>query len=169
MLDGMPAVRVKAEPLESEQGVREQLFSRQSFLLLLLLLLLLLFLSLPPFFCPPLSQPWADNHSQAWPSECERRLVRVGGWLARKSGGRQEDEEEEKQKKSREEVVVVGSYSWGRNASGCFSGWVAGVGGGNREPELAEGDYADGAAAAPGEDGHMGIFKSDPSLSDPAL
>lgn len=29
MLDGMPAVRVKAEPLESEQGVREQLFSRQ--------------------------------------------------------------------------------------------------------------------------------------------
>lgn len=24
MLDGMPAVRVKAEPLESEQGVREQ-------------------------------------------------------------------------------------------------------------------------------------------------
>lgn len=41
MLDGMPAVRVKAEPLESEQGVREQLFSRQS-------LLLLLFFSLPP-------------------------------------------------------------------------------------------------------------------------
>lgn len=29
MLDGMPAVRVKAEPLESEQGVRVQLFSRQ--------------------------------------------------------------------------------------------------------------------------------------------
>lgn len=26
MLDGMPSVRVKAEPLESERGVREQLF-----------------------------------------------------------------------------------------------------------------------------------------------
>lgn len=52
--------------------------------------------------------------------------------------------------------------------------WVGGrgIGGGpgaNREPELAEGDYADVAAAAPGEEGHMGIFKSDPSPSDPAL
>lgn len=85
MLDGMPAVRVKAEPLESEQGVRAQLFSRQS-LLLHLLLLLLLFSSPSLRFCPPLSQQWADNHSQARPSECERRLVRGGvDWGA---GGR---------------------------------------------------------------------------------
>lgn len=56
MLDGMPAVRVKAEPLESEQGVREQLFSTQSLLLLLLFLLLLLvllsFYPSPLFFLP---------------------------------------------------------------------------------------------------------------------
>lgn len=31
MLDGMPAVRVKAEPLESEQGVREQFPPEHSF------------------------------------------------------------------------------------------------------------------------------------------
>lgn len=46
MLDGMPAVRVKAEPLESEQGVREQSASSPpsilSFFFLLSLLLFLL-------------------------------------------------------------------------------------------------------------------------------
>lgn len=44
MLDGMPAVRVKAEPLESEQGVREQLFSRQ--------FLFFFLLSFPSFLLP---------------------------------------------------------------------------------------------------------------------
>lgn len=87
---------------------------------------------------------------------------RGGVWLARRSGGGQEDEEEEEEdeKKNREEEEeVVGSYSWGRNASGCFSGWGWGWGGAtgaNREPELAEGDYADVAAAAPGEGGPHG-------------
>ena len=63
MLDGMPAVRVKAEPLESEQGVREDLFSRQFPVFFLFFL--------PPFF-PFLfssSRRWADNHSQASASE----------------------------------------------------------------------------------------------------
>lgn len=72
MLDGMPAVRVKAEPLESEQGVREQLFSRQfpfSF-----------FLSCFPFRLSS-SQQRADNHSQARASE----RVSVG---AKRSGRR---------------------------------------------------------------------------------
>lgn len=61
MLDGMPAVRVKAEPLESEKGVRERPppHPEHSF-----------FFSCFPCCCS-FSQRWADNHSQAFASEYE--------------------------------------------------------------------------------------------------
>lgn len=95
MIDGMPAVRVKAEPLESEQGVREQLFSRQ-------------FSFFPAFlsFFPPLGNG-ADNHSQAWVSE---RLWGLRGVFG-EHGSRQKDEKNHEEEKS---------HSWGRNAVGSF-------------------------------------------------
>lgn len=64
MLDGMPAVRVKAEPLKLEQGVSEQLFSRR--------FPLFIFFFSPAFlsaFPPPGNR--LHNHSQAPASERE--------------------------------------------------------------------------------------------------
>jgi len=69
MLDGMPAVRVKAEPLESERGVREQLFF-YTVIVLNLLSILLYHLPLLLPLTPPPSRCDTPNYSQTCVCVC---------------------------------------------------------------------------------------------------
>lgn len=145
MLDGMPAVRVKAEPLESEQGVREQLFSRQFLFFFSPLLFLSVF--------PPLGNGLIITPRPMQVSEGVSEWV----WGLRGVVGEHGSKQEEEKNREKEE-----SHSWSRNALGGF-GEVTGA---SRETVLAGWGWLHRCSHCSGKEGHMGKSKS--YLSVPA-